>query len=282
MRMKIDDALRDASRTLDQAGVENARADARLMLRFILKISLSDLLARGDDTLDADQKKQFEALVEKRAARRPMAQVIGMREFWGLDFKVTEHTLDPRPDSETIIEMLFKYQPVRSKPLTIVDFGTGTGCLLLAALSEYPAARGVGVDISDAALTVAEGNAVALRLKNRAIFKKSDWNSQINGVWDVVISNPPYIKTEEIPGLSPEVAKFEPRLALDGGGDGLQCYRAITRFLPKVLADGGVALLEVGAGQAASVADLAKEQGLRIEEIAHDLAGIERCVVIRK
>jgi release factor glutamine methyltransferase len=280
--MIIEEALTQACRTLDRAGVESARMEARLLMRFVLNISLEALLMDGSRVLTEQDKMQFDDLVVLRAERRPMSQVLGFREFWGMNFCVTGDTLTPRPDSETLISALLQQKPQRGQALKILDLGTGTGCLLLSALSEYPQASGLGVDISDAALAIAERNAASLGLKNRALFKKSDWNSEINGVWDVILSNPPYIPTEEIPKLSPEVATYEPQAALDGGSDGLNCYLRISRFLPNILAKEGVALLEVGAGQAKDVARLVSEQGLNIADITRDLAGIERCVIIRK
>jgi len=145
-----------------------------------------------------------------------------------------------------------------------------------------PQAIGLGVDLSDAALAVARENAQRLGLSHRVDFKKSDWNSQINGLWDVVLSNPPYIPTEEIPKLAPEVAQYEPRLALDGGGDGLCCYRAIIQALPELLAESGIAVIEAGAGQADAIAELGVVQGLLVVKMAQDLSGITRCVVIQK
>ncbi len=280
--MIIETALRDACFALDRAGVESVRTDARLLMRFVLKISLETLLTEGTRELSPEQLAQFEALVAMRATHKPMAQILGGREFWGLPFKVTEHTLIPRPDSETIITALLVHKPQRAKKLRILDLGTGTGCLLLSALSEYPLSTGVGVDISEEALAVARENAQALGLSSRAEFKKSVWNYEINGVWDVILSNPPYIPTQDISGLSPDVALFEPRLALDGGSSGLDCYRAITSFLPEIMAEDGLALLEVGSGQAADVAALATASGLKVAQIFCDLAGIERTIVITK
>lgn len=274
--------LAQAIQKLKDAGIESAALDARLLLQSVLGVTREQLLLDANRPMRSAEKAIFDALLARRAAHEPMSQILGKREFWGLEFTVTGDTLDPRPDSETIISALLKHQPLRSKPLKIVDFGTGTGCLLLSALSEYPLATGLGVDISEKTLAVARGNAKQLKLENRAEFKKSDWNCEINGVWDVVISNPPYIPSEEIPRLAPEVAHFEPKLALDGGVDGLDCYRAITQFLPDVLAENGIALLEVGAGQAADVGQLARSQGLKVADILNDLAGIERCVVVRK
>jgi len=280
--MDIEKLISQAATSLKNAGVENARADARLLMRHTLGLSLEELLLQSTRELCKEQEEAFGRLLALRLARKPISQIIGMREFWGMQFTVTPDTLDPRPDSETIIEALLHHMPQRAKPYRMLDLGTGTGCLLLSALSEYPSSTGLGVDISREALAVAGGNAEALGLKNRAKFENSDWNTGIKGVWDVVISNPPYIPTGDIPGLEPEVAKFEPITALDGGSDGLICYRAITRSLPGLLASSGIALLEVGQGQAPDVADLARAQGLRVVQLANDLAGIQRVVVISK
>ena len=264
-----------------QAGIDTPQLDAQLLMAHVLGITREALLMRGQgEVMTPAQTVAFEALVARRLAREPMAQILGKKEFWGLDFEVTKDTLMPRPDSETLIESLLS--TIDHRPSTILDLGTGTGCLLLSALKEFPQARGLGVDISEAALKVARRNAAALGLENRAEFKKSDWTSEINAVWDVVISNPPYIPEEEIPHLAPEVARYEPRLALDGGRDGLDCYRTITRFLPNILAKNGVCVLEVGAGQADAVASLAVAKGLYVAEIRADLAGIPRCIVITR
>ncbi len=274
--------LQAAIEVLQAAGIASARLDAQLLLAHVLGITREALLLERTHILTRKQQQEFDALLARRAAREPIAHILGKKEFWGLEFAVTPATLVPRPDSETLITALLAHMPQRGSKLRVLDLGSGTGCLLLAALSEYPQATGLGVDINPEAIDVARGNAKALGLINRAEFKKSDWNSEVNGVWDVVLSNPPYIPTKDICGLSPDVADYEPRLALDGGSSGLDCYRAITGFLPTIMAENGVALLEVGVGQAADVAMLATLQGLKVVQVACDLAGIERCVVITR
>lgn len=274
--------LNQALDTLVRAGIDSARLDTQLLLAHVLCMTREELLMRESVEMTEFQSAQFAALVARRASRIPISQLLGRKEFWGLTFKVSADTLTPRPDSETIIEALLAHQPRRSAQLRILDLGTGTGCLLLAALSEYPQSRGLGVDISERALAVAAENAASLRLEKRAEFKKSVWNSAINGVWDIVISNPPYIPAGEIQGLAPEVSRHEPRLALDGGSDGLDCYREITRFLPEILAESGMALLEVGRGQAQDVASLGQSHGLSLAGIACDLSGVGRCVILKK
>ena len=212
-------------------------------------------------------------------ARRPISQILGHREFWSLDFEVTEATLDPRPDSETLVAAVLERM---ASPARILDLGTGTGCLLLSLLHERPGAWGLGIDRSPAAAAVAARNARRLGLGARAAFAVSDWDSALSGTFEAVVSNPPYIPDAEIEGLAPEVAWHEPRSALAGGVDGLDAYRRIARVLPSLLAPGGLAALEVGAGQAPDVARLLAAEGLVEIATAHDLASVERVVLAKK
>jgi release factor glutamine methyltransferase len=207
--------------------------------------------------------------------------VLGHREFWSLDFVVTEATLNPRPDSETLVEEVLAARRDRP-PARILDLGTGTGCLLLSLLKEWPGAWGMGVDRSEAAARVARLNAVRLGLESRSAVVVGDWADALDGTFDVVVANPPYIPDREIAGLAPEVARFEPRGALSGGPDGLDAYRSIARMLPRLLADGGIVALEVGAGQAPDVARLLAAGGLSDVRTARDLGSVERVVSAKK
>lgn len=225
------------------------------------------------------EQEQFQALLVRRERREPIAHITGRREFWSLSFTVTADTLDPRPDSETVIEAVLAAVPDRTQALNVLDFGTGTGCLLLATLSEYPNAVGLGIDRSEGALAVARGNASALGLEQRAQFRTGDWGAGIHGLFHVILSNPPYIPDNDIAGLEAEVAAFEPWSALAGGPDGLDCYRALAPDIARLLAPGGVAVLEVGQGQAADVAAILQAAGLIPQGVRHDLGGIERCVI---
>ena len=182
-----------------------------------------------------------------------MAHILGQREFWSLAFKVTADTLDPRPDSETLVQAVLDQVPERSAPVRLVDFGTGTGCLLLSLLHELPNAVGLGVDASAAALAIAAENANALGLAQRTTFRRGHWDDGIEPGFDIVLSNPPYIPSGDIPGLQPEVASFEPRLALDGGADGLDAYRRLGPAAMRLLVSDGLAVLEIGIGQGDSV-----------------------------
>ena len=208
-----------------------------------------------------------------------MARLLGAREFWGLEFELSADTLVPRPETETLVEAVLAARPDRAAALRIADLGTGTGALLAALLSEYPRAHGVGTDISDAALTVARANLAGLSLADRADFVLSDWGGALAGPFDVIVVNPPYIASADISGLDPEVRDHEPRRALDGGPDGLIAYRRIVADLPRLLAPGGIAVLELGIGQDVAVGELAQAAGLSVRGVAADLAGVPRALV---
>lgn len=222
----------------------------------------------------------LEPLLARREAREPLALILGRREFWSLDFGVSPATLIPRPESETLIEAAVAAFAGGVPPGLVLDLGTGTGCLLLATLSEFPAAFGVGVDRSAESVELAARNAAALGLGDRARFVRGDWAEALAGRFDLVLCNPPYIPTGEIDGLMPEVARYEPRSALDGGADGLDAYRRLVPSLRHLMSADGVAVFEMGAGQAASVARMARLAGFTAE-MRHDLGGIARALVLR-
>lgn len=276
------DLLREGARRLGAAGVDTAALDAKVLLMHALGLSREDLAAGRGRTVTAAGRRRFEALVERRAAREPVARLTGTREFWSLPFAVSGATLIPRPDSETVVATALSLVRDRNAHLRILDLGTGTGCLLLALLSELPDAWGVGVDVSEPALRTARANAAALGIGPRAVFLCTDWNSSVDCRFDIVLSNPPYIPSKNIATLEPEVAVHEPTRALDGGADGLDAYRAITPALPGLLAEGGRALFEVGPTQAADVAALLSIHGLAAAHVARDLGGRPRCVVAER
>lgn len=272
-----NEALRAAIPRLRDGGIEDAALDARLLLAHALGIAQDRLTLHLPDAISDAQAAAYEAALAARVARQPVAQIIGQRQFWGLTFRVTQDTLDPRPDTEALVA-----EAVKAPFLNMLDLGTGTGCILLSCLKSMPAARGLGVDISPAALDVAGGNADALGLGARASFRASDWFSDVQGCYDLIVSNPPYIAADEMPGLAPEVRDWEPHLALTPGGDGLGPYRIIARDAPSRLMPGGRLLVEIGPTQGAAVAALFAAQGLQEIRVLPDMDGRDRVVVAVK
>ncbi len=269
------------TRRLEAAGVDSARLDARLLVGAATGETTAGLIARPERRLSLQEAHRLSAMVARRCAREPMAHILGVREFWSLDFEVSASVLTPRPDSETIIEAACEYMPARDRQYRILDLGTGSGCLLLALLHEFPAASGVGVDISPAAIALARRNAEKLGLGARAEFIAGDWSEPLAGRFDVVISNPPYIASGDIEGLEPEVAHYEPRGALDGGQDGLDAYRALLPLAVQVLAPGGLVLFEMGAGQDQAIDSLAAAEGFKTAGLRADITGVPRVAILR-
>jgi release factor glutamine methyltransferase len=278
----VGGALDWAEKHLKRVGIERARAEARILLEKASGRGRGNIIAFSEHALAGSQRDDFDALVARRCAREPISRILGSREFWSLRFDLGPETLDPRPDSETLVAAVLERVPDRAAPLSLLDLGTGTGCLLLALLSELPNAEGVGVDISEPAVCFAHGNAEELRLSERARFVTGDWARDISAQFDVIVSNPPYIESTAIEGLEPEVAKFDPRAALDGGPDGLAAYRALIPQAAERLKPGGLLALEIGAGQGAAVRALAAHAGLTGLGGAQDLAGIERCLLFAR
>lgn len=270
--------LRDATARLDAAGVEDARRDARLLLAEALGVEAHRLILEPETDVPPEAAARFAEFVTAREARTPVSRILGRREFWGLSFRLSPATLDPRPDSETLVEAVLKAFPDRAAPLRVLDFGTGTGCLLLAVLSEYPNATGLGIDKAAAAVATASTNADDLGLGVRAEFRTGDWGEGLAGTFDIILSNPPYIEAGVVPMLAPEVARHDPLLALAGGADGLDAYRRLLPDVARLLAPQGHAFLELGQGQAPDVAALALDRGLIQRALHTDLAGIARCL----
>jgi release factor glutamine methyltransferase len=228
---------------------------------------------------------RLDAFITRRLRGEPVDRIIGHRGFWTLDLKVTPATLSPRSDTETLVRagrdmMLSRHG--RHASLRILDLGTGTGAILLALLDEFPNAAGLGIDLSGEALLVARENAENTGLSGRAAFQQGDWTAGLTGPFDLIVSNPPYIPTLAIAGLDPEVRDHDPHLALDGGTDGLACYRALLRQIPPLLAPGGAVILEFGQGQGTAVLDIARGCGFALFEFCNDLSGIERAVILNK
>jgi release factor glutamine methyltransferase len=276
--MIVSAVLREAVAALAAAGVDNPGFEARLLLLHALGLPRTALPDRSADIDHAT----FAPLVARRVAREPLALITGRQGFWTLDLEVSPATLIPRADSETLIEAALAAFPDRSAVRRVLDLGTGTGCLLLAALSEFPGAWGLGVDLIPEAAALAARNARACGLEGRATVLCGNWGSALHGEFDLVLSNPPYIESSVIAGLMPEVVQHEPASALDGGPDGLAAYRKLIPVLPGLLAPGGVAILELGQGQAESAMGLADEMGFPGTTFRTDLSGIARAVVLRR
>ncbi len=277
----VGSAIDVAARRLADAGIPAARREARLLVAAASGVAPEAILAHPERAIDAATATRAAALVDRRAAREPLAKIVGRREFWTLSLLTTADTLDPRPESEIVVEAALAATAHATGGLRVLDLGTGTGCLLLAVLAERPAAVGIGVDISPAAIRVAAENARRHRLDSRARFVVADWGRGLAGRFDLVLANPPYVAEDEFPALDPEVTRYEPRMALDGGPDGLDAYRALLPGMRNLLAPGGRLLLEIGAGQARAVARLLAANGLVRVAACADLAGRTRCLVAR-
>jgi len=271
----VGDLLRSAAAQLAAAGIDSASLEARLLLAHALGVDRTTLIDRRQQVDPA----AFNALLARRLTHEPLAFITGRQGFWTLDLQVSPATLIPRADSETLISAAITHctQP----PERILDLGTGTGCLLLAALVEFPNAFGIGVDLNPAAAALAARNAQEAGLGHRAAFLAGSWATALNATFDLILSNPPYIPEADIADLMPEVAVFEPTTALDGGPDGLAAYRQLAQALPELLTPEGLAILELGAGQADDVTVITARQGLARVALAADLGGIPRALIVK-
>jgi release factor glutamine methyltransferase len=272
------DLIDKAATRLTIAGLETPQREARLLLAHVLDMPAAELALTGDRIVTAAQSAAFADFIARREGHEPFAYITGRRDFWSLELEVSPATLIPRPDTETLVETALKLVGHASAPVRILDLGTGTGAILLALLTELPRAEGFGVDVSDAALEIARRNALRAGLGDRVRFGISSWWSHVHGAFDLIVSNPPYIPSADIANLDADVRDFEPRLALDGGPDGLGAYRAILSTAAARLAENGAVLFEVGAGQAGDVAAMMRTSGLPFTAIRRDLGGHERVV----
>ncbi|MGP1275378.1 MAG: peptide chain release factor N(5)-glutamine methyltransferase [Caulobacterales bacterium] len=276
----IPTLLKAATNRLAAAGIEDAREDARALLRHALNLDAAGMIARGEATLSADEITRFEALITRRAAREPLSQIIGTQPFWTLDLIVTRDVLTPRSDTETLVAAALETVKDRKGPLRILDIATGSGAIALALLSELPDAVAVATDISPEALSIAKRNAGRTGLQARIRFEETSWADGIAGKFDLVVSNPPYIDPDVIAGLEPEVRDHEPRLALDGGKDGLEPYPHLLREARRLLAPRGHALFEIGHDQGRAALALARETGWSQSRILTDLGGRDRVLCV--
>jgi len=282
----IDQARRDIRTRLKAAGIESPELDARLLLGEVLRLDLTGLATAAARPLTANEAAALETLIRRRIGGEPVARLLGRKEFWGLSLALSPGTLVPRPDTETIVEAALarlQRDGHADDRLRIADLGTGSGAILLALLSELPNAQGIGTDINPDALRTAAHNAAALGMSGRTGFVACDYAAALRGPFDLIVSNPPYIPSRDIDDLAIEVRAHDPRLALDGGADGLAAYRAIIPAAFERLAPGGVVVVEVGQGQDIDVARLMAEAGFDTSVPAKaDLNGVPRASMGRK
>ena len=275
-------ALGSAAAALRAAGIDAPRREARLLMQHALGLRPEALLASDDRPLDDAEARRLAAFVRRRAGREPLAYVTGVREFWSLKFAVDRSALVPRPETETVVEAVLARAaqlPLRTR---LLDLGTGSGCLLVALLSELHGATGLGIDISAAAVSLARANAARHGLDGRASFAVADWGAPLAARFDVVVSNPPYVAAEALASLAPEIVSHEPKTALAGGADGYACYRRLAPQIARLLAPAGLAAIEVGAGMADELASLFAAEGLAEIDRRCDLAGIDRCALFAR
>lgn len=282
--ISVDEAQRLLAKGFALAGIESSMTDARALIGAGLRLSRAQLLAQSDRILEPREIAAISALAARRLKREPVSRILGRKEFWSLMLDVTPDVLVPRPDTETVVEAALDYVVrggLRLESLRILDIGTGSGALVLALLQELPNARGVATDISAAALHVARGNAERLGLAPRCSFVACNIADGVQGRFDLIVSNPPYIARGAVAALDPEVRDYDPRLALDGGADGLDVYRAIAAGAPALLAPGGRLIVELGAGQAGLVTALFAAEMIEVLSIRDDLGGIPRALAAR-
>ncbi len=281
----IDGARRALTARLASAGIESAELDARLLAGAALGLDLTGLIVAAARPITAAEAARLEGFAGRRLKGEPVARILGVKEFWGLPLKLSPATLVPRPDTETVVELALEMLRAAAAfaSVRIADIGTGSGAILLALLHELPGATGVGTDLSLAALQTARGNAADLGLASRARFVACDYAAALKGPFDLMVSNPPYIRSADIEGLSTEVRDHDPLAALDGGADGLDAYRALIPQAARLLAPEGALVVETGHDQSAPVEALMTAAGLTVDKPARaDLAGVFRAVAARK
>jgi release factor glutamine methyltransferase len=272
-------ALSALIRALREEGIDSPEIDGRVLLCSALGIDYASLVRDPECPLGTGALR-LSAFMARRLRREPVSRIIGHREFWQARFKIAQDVLDPRPETETLVESVLSCAARHpGKNWRVLDLGTGSGAILCSLLQSLPRSSGVGVDISSAACAVARDNLTALGLAARGLIVCGNWADALVGCYDFIVSNPPYVASGAIAGLEPEVRDHDPRLALDGGEDGLAAYRAIIPALPGLLAPGGVIALELGAGQHRSVVSLVREQFDSPVDVKLDLHGHERVIL---
>jgi len=278
----LAELLRLARQRLEASGIEDAALDARLLVEHFTGTSRSDAIARPDMVTQAQAVAAVEAALERRSAGEPVHRILGFREFYGLELSLSAQTLEPRPDTEILIDTILPFMrdvAAREGACRVLDLGTGTGAIALALLANVPDATAIGVDVSADALATAARNAAGLGLADRFTALRSDWFSQVNGRFHVIASNPPYIRSDDIAGLQAEVRLFDPVRALDGGEDGLQPYRVIAAQAVAHLEQDGAVVVEIGNTQRLEVISIFENEGFRLLEARRDLGGNDRVLL---
>jgi release factor glutamine methyltransferase len=282
----VETARRTLTARFRTCAIHSAELDARILVGAALDLDLTGMIAAARQPLTSDQSIRLEDFARRRLSGEPIARILGLKEFWGLPLKLSAATLVPRPDTETVVELALEVLRAthdRGRRLRIADIGTGSGAILLALLSELPEACGFGTDNSVAALRTASTNAARLGLAPRAMFVACDYAAALSGTFDLIVSNPPYVRSAEIADLAIEVRDHDPHHALDGGTDGLDAYRALVPQAARLLARGGALVVEVGHGQSQEVEGLMMAAGLTLQRPPKaDLAGIRRALAGRK
>lgn len=273
--MKLKELFKNSIILLKDKSIETANLDVKILLSFLLKLNTNDLINHFEDELSYNIMEDFQKLLNRRLNREPIANIIGQKNFWDYEFFVNENVLTPRPDSEVLIEAILKNYPDTNKNLKILDLGTGSGCLILTILKIYKNSLGTAVDISEKALDIAKKNAQKLNIKNIK-FLQNNWNENINEKFDLIISNPPYISKKEIQTLEPEVNIFNPMLALDGGDDGLDCYRYLAKNLKKNCHQNTGIFLEIGQDQENKIKQLFENEKFILDNYYKDINQIVR------
>lgn len=282
--MKILELFNNSVKLLDSVGIKTSKLDVRILLAHLLNIDSKELILHFNKNVKQEFIDNFNKLLSRRINREPIANILNKKLFWDYSFFVDQNVLTPRNDSETLIEAVLSHYKNKNQELKILDLGTGSGCLILTLLKIYKNANGIGIDINEKSLQIAKKNAKLLEIDNRISFIKNNWNDNIDDKFDIIISNPPYIPTDEIDILEPEVNKFNPLLALDGGNDGLDCYKYLSKSLQKNIKNSTKIFLEIGKGQENDIDYIFSANNYKLLNMYKDLSGVNRvlCLVPRE
>ncbi len=282
--MKILELFNNSVKLLDSVGIKTSKLDVKILLAHLLNIDSKELILHFNKNVKQEFIDNFNKLLSRRINREPIANILNKKLFWDYSFFVDQNVLTPRNDSETLIEAVLSHYKNKNQELKILDLGTGSGCLILTLLKIYKNANGIGIDINEKSLQIAKKNAELLEIDNRISFIKNNWNDNIYDKFDIIISNPPYIPTDEIDILEPEVNKFNPLLALDGGNDGLDCYKYLSKSLQKNIKNSTKIFLEIGKGQENDIDYIFSANNYKLLNMYKDLSGVNRvlCFVSRE